>query len=136
MQALHIGYLDLGDIKGFALTSGLLPDPIKKWIISFNPTGEVLGLTANLHLPITGPESVTFFSGFSQLGFKDIGRFPGFDHLSGTVSWDGKQGSIKSDSTQLMVTLNSLFSNPLQFDQASGDVQIQKEADQKLNDRN
>jgi uncharacterized protein (TIGR02099 family) len=133
LQTLHVGYLDLGDIKGFALTSGLLPESIKKWIVSLNPTGEMLGLTVNSHLPIMGPQSVAFFSGFSQLGVKEVGKFPGFDHLSGTVSWDGKQGSIKLDSTQLIVTLNSLFSNSLQFNHASAKVQIQKEADQSWN---
>lgn len=133
LQSIHIGYLDLGDVKKFALASGLLPEQIKKWVIDFDPTGEALGLSLTLNSPTASFDNVTVFSGFSQLSFKENGKFPGIDNLSCVVSWNGKQGSIKLDSKQIVVKLDSLFKAPLRFNVATGEMQIQQDADQSWN---
>lgn len=146
LQSLHIGYLDLGEVKDVMLMSGLLPRSIQKELMALDLQGNTLGLTLNLHHPelfsfdsshLNGGffssdllNNLSFFSGFSGLSFKNNGALPGIQHLNGLFSWDGKEGTAKLDSKHLTVTMNTLFLTPLKFEQLNGTFKLQKNAAQ------
>ena len=50
-------------------------------------------------------------------------------NISGSVNWDGQQGTLSLNSNQSAIVLNDLFSNPLEFDQLSAQANLQKAAD-------
>ncbi len=122
---LQMGYFDLADTKELALASGLLPESIQKLLLDLNPKGEVRSLSIQSD-ELTKLENSHYSAEFSNLSVNSWQTFPGLMNMSGKISWDGKQGNVTFNSQKTIMTLNSVFAKPLQFDTVSGDIQWQK----------
>jgi uncharacterized protein (TIGR02099 family) len=122
---LQVGYLDLADTRDLAFSSGLLPESLQKQLLALQPAGEVHSLNISAS-DMTQLEKNSYSAEFFNLSANSWQNIPGFKNISGSISWDGKEGKVILDSHQAIVTLDSLFSKPLQFDVIAGSMQWQK----------
>lgn len=120
VQTLDVGYMNLVDIVQLALDSGFVADEIKKNILAINPKGEIRGFHAKSNGDWSDLTAVPLSAEFSGLSTDEWKKLPGVANLLGSIAWDGKQGTLKLNSRQAKITLSSLFSKPLPFNQLSG----------------
>jgi len=132
LSQLAFAYIDLADVKRFALKSTLLSEEIRNALIALNPRGDILNFRANF------PSSASLsldpglaldaqFKGLCLTDWKDI---PTFNNLSGELSWDGTHGKLKINSDNTLLTLKQFFKQPLNLDHFVGDMTFIKNPDQ------
>lgn len=116
-----ISYVDLADAGRLALASGLLPATLQDEIKKINPQGEL----NHLKIYLTGAMDAAHIQlemQFSELQTSPWQNFPGVDGLTGSVNWNGKEGTFILNATHAGLNYPSIFLTPLQFEQLSGKV--------------
>jgi uncharacterized protein (TIGR02099 family) len=128
---LRVGYLDLADSITLALESGFVSEQSKQMLNQLDLKGHINSLDIHFVEPLAQLDNDTHLLkhlisfGFSDLSFHAWHELPGVDHLTGLLSWNGQQGDLKLNSHKAVLDLNTLFSDPLFFDQINGDLTIQ-----------
>jgi uncharacterized protein (TIGR02099 family) len=117
---IDTAFIELSDLSSLLSLSNELPE----FIVHQDPTGQ-------LHdFEITLSES----SDITKLNFKlenghiaQWNDYPGIDHLTAQVTWNGQDGSLTLNSTDLVISSPVLLENNVSFSRVVGDVKWQKE---------
>jgi uncharacterized protein (TIGR02099 family) len=133
IQSLRVDYLDLADSLEFAIKCGFIPEKIKQQLNQLGPKGQINSLNVDFTEPMTQlvnndvllNHSISF--GFSNLSFHVMQPLPSIEHLTGHFDWDGEKGNLKLNSQNTIIDLNTLFAEPLIFDQVKADLNIQRD---------
>lgn len=126
LKELNIGYLDLADCRELLIASGSLPEKWQNTLTALNPAGEVRNVAISFNDPVTllnNPMNAEF----TNFSVKEWQSVPGLTHFTGELSWDGKQGDLLVNSDDMILTLSSVFNNPLTFSELTGDIRWQKD---------
>lgn len=128
VQFFETTYFDLADSKEILKASGLLPKVYQSKIMTLNPQGELHNLKADIHGALDDPANVSFAAEFKELSLNAWEQIPTLKNLQGVITWDGKQGDFKLDSHRASLVISTIFADPLAFDQLTGLVHWQKDA--------
>ncbi|MEO8401211.1 MAG: YhdP family protein, partial [Gammaproteobacteria bacterium] len=127
VQYFEATYFDLADSYEVLKASGLLPPTYQSKITILNPKGQLHNLKADIHGALDDPANVSLNAEFKDLSLSAWGQIPTLKNLQGAIAWDGKQGDLKLDSHRASLVIDTVFANPLAFDQLTGWVHWQKE---------
>ncbi|MDR3492338.1 MAG: YhdP family protein [Gammaproteobacteria bacterium] len=126
LKFLNSGYVDLVDASRIMLLSTLLTDDNRKMILDFSPKGVLKFIQINF-LANTFDLSNTILSAqFANIDLLSNMNLPAINNLSGNLKWDGKAGTISSDSNRVSLTFENVFLKPLRFDNLTADITFQK----------
>lgn len=127
VESLKIGYLDLADTHKLAIESGLLDKAQQELLTAIDPKGDIRNLEVTSATgSITDIASLAVAAQFENLTFAPWQKFPGITHASGVLTWQEKQGNLTLNSHKIKILPNTLFTNPLSFDQLTGVLTWQK----------
>lgn len=128
IKSVEVDYLDLADTKTFLENAGLLPKSYQAIINTLNPLGEIRNIETDFNGPWKDLTSLAYADGaFSNISLEQWKNVPALSHLTGSMSWNGKQGKLLLNSQQLTVDFPHVFADPLQFDSVKGLVTWQKD---------
>src|SRR5262249_28063837 len=89
-KVISVGYMDLKDIQAFlAASPQVLPENAKKILSRLQLRGTLSAL--NLSFPEQWEDwnHILLNTHFNDITFKPLDHYPGVQHLSGNVKWDG-----------------------------------------------
>lgn len=113
---IQISYLDLVDaVRILSFKRNLFSDQTWKTLDTLNPQGDLLALDVMLKNPLSSVEDFAFKTHFVSLNVLPWRKFPGIHNFTGDLAWDGKQGTVSINSTDVRITLGNLFLDPLYF---------------------
>lgn len=127
LQALDVGYLNLPDVTLIVMNSGFLSDAMQKIVTKLNLNGELRALHTQTMNGWNDPTQFSFATEFSHLDLTEWNKLPGLANLTGSIAWNGKQGSLKLNSRQTQLSLSSVFAKPLSLNQLSGYLDWEKD---------
>lgn len=128
IKTISLGYLDVADSSALLQETGLLSKEYSDLLTVLDPHAELRFFQGNFQEPLTDPANISLSGTFNGLTLNAWKNFPAVTNLRGELAWTGKQGGLKLDSQNSTVELNQVFEDPLQFDQLSGVVHWQKDA--------
>lgn len=128
--------IDLADIK---MILGYLPieSGVKQRIAELDPQGRVTGLKASWQGDSERISRYRLSAEFTGLGMRQMGSYPGFSGLSGSIDGGDSVGKLQLGSTELVVRAPGFLSEDLGFDSLSARLDWQRNGsgwDLKLND--
>ncbi len=127
--------LNLADIK--AMMDYLPLDPVaKQRIAELDPQGRVTGLKASWQGDSERISRYRLSAVFTGLGVRQVGSYPGFSGLSGSIDGGDSVGMLQLGSTELIVRAPGFLSEDLGFDSLSARLDWQRSGsgwDLKLN---
>ncbi len=131
---IKLGYVDLKDVQSFLFSSpNLLPHSTQEILSHLKPTGNLQNMVVKFIQPFSSEWNngypIIFQSHVNQFSMSSWKSFPGLNHISGTINWNGTQGSLKLNSSRTSFEYTSIFKNPLYFDQLSGNIYFEKNQD-------
>ena len=98
-----------------------LPEQARAILEPLAPAGTLRNLDLSLALPRAEdvPPRVAGKASFEGLSTQAVGRWPGLENFSGTMSGDDRQGTLELVAGGASVTLPELFREPLPLENAS-----------------
>lgn len=135
LKNLMISFLDLTDVQEFAAFGGWLSDETQKKLQALNVKGEINNLewinstaTPLDQISVT-PSNFSLVAIFHDLSVNPFEKIPGLKNMSGSLSWNGNKGQLKLDSQNVTVSVNQLFPHDFYFNQLTGTVDIEQNAE-------
>ncbi|MBU1214361.1 MAG: TIGR02099 family protein [Gammaproteobacteria bacterium] len=133
---IKVNALKLSDINRLLVYLPVTED-IKSKLTELAPQGKI----RNLHLGWQGDfeklQRYQVRAEFEQVGLKQVGDWPAFSGLSGTVDGNDSDGILNIDSRKLRMQAPGFLSEPLTFDRMYGQLDWQRNSqygwDLKLN---
>lgn len=128
-KTMTLGYADLNDVQAFLFSSPpLFSDATRQMLNSLKLRGSI----QNMSLAFTGAWTdwthLSLNASFSQLGFASWHTLPGIKNLTGNVTWNGTQGTVKLNSNRAQLQYDGIFTHPINMEQLVGDAQFQQDA--------
>ncbi|RDI42865.1 YhdP family protein [Aquicella lusitana] len=128
----NLGYVDLYDIQAFLYSSPpLLSDETRKLLSDLQLKGSLLNAAITFSGSLADLQHISLNANFSQLSFLPLQQTPGVHNLSGNIKWDGTQGDLSLSSHRVIIKYDTLFANPINVDQLTGNITWQPIIDQK-----
>ncbi len=112
---IKLGFLDLKDLSAVATKLSSVPDQIKSLIQTYQPTGKVNYLKAQLSLHDQDITNWSITTQFDQIHTLPNGNIPGFSGLSGIVNMDQTHGDAMISSKNFSIKFLELFRHPITF---------------------
>lgn len=128
IKNIYLSYIDLADAYRLIEASGLLPHDDAEDLVALEPQGEMRDIKADIKGPLNDPANFIATAQFSGLTFRAWKKLPPISQLSGMINWNGSVGSMKIDSQHMTIAIDQIFDKPLTFDQFTGLLSWQKEA--------
>lgn len=116
--AIALRYIDLSDVKNILVDSAFLPADVQQKLSALSPLGEI----KNFHY-----KENAWAADFSGISLNAFEKYPGITNLSGTIDWNKNSGNVFLNSQDVSVKLDKVFADPLQFDQITGGLRLQKQ---------
>jgi len=118
--------LPLGLVSRYGPYLPQLSKAQRDWLVHASPNGWV----RDLHLELTPDRGVRAAADISGLELEPWQRLPGVKGLTGHVGVDWPHAVLVVDSKKMSIALPRLFRHPLQAEQLTGVVRMQKEGEQ------
>lgn len=128
LTTADVGYADLSDVQALMFSSPpLLPDSMQHMLSGLQVKGNLQNTAIVFSRPWNDWKHIAFNANFNQLSFSPWHAYPGISNLSGMLKWNGTQGELKFNTTRSIFQYSKAFTNEIDIDQLSGDVQIQRD---------
>ncbi|HLB43071.1 MAG TPA: YhdP family protein [Gammaproteobacteria bacterium] len=128
LRSMTIGYLDLQDMQSFLFSSPIiLPKSSYEILKQLQLDGGLQDASFVFSGPWRDWSQLTLTGRFRQLHFLPWRQLPGVRNLSGSVTWDGRQGKLLFNSNRLILQYNTVFKKPITIDQLTGELHWQQD---------
>lgn len=122
---LNVGYVDLSDIQTFLFASPALITPeTQKTLKALALKGSLQNAAIAFATPWTDWQHIALAGTLSHISMTSVDKLPGIENLSAKVKWNNAQGVLTLQTQQAVLHLDSIFANPLDIAQLTGDVRI------------
>ncbi len=127
-KSFDLGYIDLYDIQSFFFSSQpVLPDTLQQILRGIKLAGNLQNTAIVFANPWSDWNHLSLNTNFNQITFLPWKSLPGMNNLSGSMKWNGTQGTLKLNSNRVVLNYPSVFDNEMNIDQLSGDVVLQRD---------
>lgn len=127
---LNIGYVDLSDIQTFLFASPAMIAPeTQKILKQLALKGSLQNASVAFAAPWTDWQHLALEGTLNHVSVTSYEKLPGIDNLSAKVKWKNAQGLLTLQTQQGVLHLDSVFANPIDIAQLTGDVHIAMPSD-------
>ncbi len=129
ITSLNLDYLNLVDAQMMADFAGFISDDLQKKLSDIQPQGELQNIKINFpESGLSDPTKIALSLHFKNLSVDAYQKFPSINNASGIFEWNGQHGDLNLASHQIRLEYNSVFANPLSFDELMGQINFEKDA--------
>lgn len=126
---IRTGYLNLSDVLPFVLaTSGDLPPSLKAFITQTKLQGDITSADISLNPSAPSLQNTRIQLGVSRLQLDPYQAYPGFQDVSGALSFNGAVGQLKLNSDHAVFIYDKAFTKPVQLGNVQGELSFQQDA--------
>lgn len=137
LHKINIGYLDLKDVQSFLFSSPKigLPDNLYKALSGLSLNGSLKSI--NFVFPALAQTNElewmksNIHASFNHLSFSPWRQFPSANNLNGDINWNNGKGEIVLNSKQTTFQYDTVFANPLYFEQLTANLEVQQNTNQE-----
>ena len=132
LEEIKVSYLNLVDAYRWALLFNVpISDAMKLALAKMDPKGGITNLAVVLPKTFTSWDAIHLQAGVENVVINAWEKVPAIYHLDGDITWDGEKGRIQIQSTDTIVTVSSVFRDPLFFKKITADVSVSKDNKQQ-----
>jgi uncharacterized protein (TIGR02099 family) len=129
-KTANMGYVDLADFQSFLFSSpAVFSETTKKMLKGLQLQGELQNAAMVFSGNVSDWSKLSFNANVSRLRISPWQKLPGVGNLSGTVKWNGSQGSLSLHSNQANFQYQSIFVNDIVAEQLTGELQWHMDGD-------
>jgi len=129
--AAQFGYIDLADVQDWLFSSAnALPEDTLKTLADLHLTGGLQNIKMKFSQPWTDIQKTSVTTDFRHISIAPKKELPTVKNLSGSFSWDGRQGQLNIHSQKTIFEDERIFAAPIIADQLLGAVKWLKNENQ------
>ena len=129
LKTMQLGYVNLQDIQTFLFATRSFPESLQKTLLLFKLKGDIDDSVITFKGDWKDYHQTSLNLNFHHVGVAALQNWPGIDNVSGALNWDGLKGKVAFNTQQAVIKLDHVFLKPLQWDQVTGGIEWQQQAD-------
>jgi uncharacterized protein (TIGR02099 family) len=126
---VQFSYANLADLARLVLDTDFLSADQRQTLMTFNPNGEIVDLTATLPAELSDIQHLLLAGKWVNLSIAPYQQYPGVNNFSGSLNWNGRIAAINLNTKNVTITANRIFAKPVYFNNLTGDLQLTHDAD-------